>query len=63
MEENGSYCLIIHKKNGEVSKHYFDTYEDMEYNSVFVQFSPNCVKAFGKVFNPFTGWKTVFKIG
>lgn len=57
------YRLVIHKKNGSVSKHYYGDYDTMEYNAVFCQFSHNIVKAFGQKFSIFKlGYKTLFTI-
>ena len=41
------YCLRIIKKDGDVSNHYFSSYEELEYNSIFCQFSTNIIKALG----------------
>lgn len=58
------YRLVIYKKDGSVSKHYYEDYDTMEYNSVFCQFSPNIVKALGQKFSIFKlGYKTLFTIG
>ena len=58
------YRLVIHKRDGSVSKHYYPDYDTLEYNAVFCQFSPNIVKAFGQKFNILRlGYKTLFTIG
>lgn len=61
------YCLIILKKNGESSRIYYDTYDNMSWDSVYVEYSPNCVKARGMEFVKCGWfryrWKTVFRIG
>ena len=41
------YCLKTIKKDGDVTKHYFSSYEDLEYNATYCQFSTNIVKAIG----------------
>ena len=37
------YCLKIIKKDGDVTKQYFSSYEDLEYNATYCQFSTNIV--------------------
>ena len=39
------YCLKIIKKNGDVSNHYFSSYEELDYNATLCQFSINIIKA------------------
>ena len=56
------YRLLIFKKDGTTSKHYFSTYETLDYNATYCQFSPNIVKAIGQKEELF-GWKTLFTIG
>ena len=41
------YCLKIIKKDGDVTKHYFSSYEDLDYNATMCQFSTNITKAIG----------------
>ena len=41
------YCLKIIKKDGDVTNHYFSSYEDLEYNATYCQFSTNIIKAIG----------------
>jgi hypothetical protein len=41
------YCLKITKKDGSVSKHYFSSYDELEYNAIFCRFSTNIVSAIG----------------
>lgn len=53
------YRLVIHKKDGYVSKHYFPDYETLEYNAEFCPFSHNIVKAVGQKLT-FFGYKTLF---
>lgn len=60
--EQTSYCLIILSKDGEFSRIYYDTYDDMSWEAVYVEFSPNCAKARGLVFEE-NKWKTAFRIG
>ena len=41
------YCLKMIKKDGDVVKHYFSTYEELDYNATLCQFSTNITKAIG----------------
>ena len=56
------YCLKIIKKDGDVTKYYFSSYEDLEYNATYCQFSTNIVKAIGLEVGLFKN-KTLFEIG
>ena len=56
------YCLKIIKKDGDVTKHYFSSYEDLEYNATYCQFSTNIVKAIGLEAGLFKT-KALFEIG
>ena len=56
------YCLKIIKKDGDVSNHYFSSYEDLEYNATYCQFSDNIIKAIGLEVGLFKT-KTLFEIG
>ena len=56
------YCLKIIKKDGNVINHYFSSYEDLEYNATYCQFSTNIIKAIGLEVGLFKT-KTLFKIG
>ena len=56
------YCLKITKKNGEVSKHYYSSYDELDYNATFCQFSSNIVSAIGLEVRLFKD-KILFKIG
>ena len=56
------YCLKIIKKDGNVTNHYFSSYEDLEYNAIYCQFSTNINKAIGLEVGLFKT-KTLFKIG
>lgn len=56
------YRLVIYRKDGEVSKHYFSDYDSLDYNAVFCQFSSNITRAVGQKAVLF-GWKTLFTIG
>ena len=56
------YCLKIIKKDGDVTKHYFSSYEDLEYNATYYQFSTNIVKAIGLEVGLFKN-KILFEIG
>jgi len=42
-----NYLLLIKKKDGTVSKHYYDTYDELDYNATMCQFSTNIVSAEG----------------
>lgn len=55
------YRLVVITKSGNVSKHYFDDYDSLDYNATFCQFSPNIVKAIGQKANVLS-WKTLFII-
>lgn len=59
MEER--YRLVIVKKDGDISKHYFDDYEELEYNAVFCPFSSNILKVTAQE-DTLLGWKTLFTI-
>ena len=41
------YCLKIIKKDGDVTNHYFSSYEELDYNAILCQFSTNIIKAIG----------------
>ena len=56
------YCLKIIKKDGDVAKHYFSSYEDLEYNATYCQFSDNIIKAIGLRIEIFRN-KVLFEIG
>ena len=56
------YCLKIIKKDGDVTKHYFSSYKDLEYNATYCQFSDNIIKAIGLEVGLFKT-KTLFEIG
>lgn len=56
------YCLKIIKKDGNIINHYFSSYEDLEYNAIYCQFSTNIIKAIGLEVGLFKT-KTLFKIG
>ena len=56
------YCLKIITKDGSVSNHYFSSYEELDYNATFCQFSPNITKAIGLKTGLFKD-KILFKIG
>lgn len=56
------FRLVTISNGGLVRRHYYDNYDDMEYNAVFLQFSPNVTKAFGQELH-FFRWKTLFTIG
>ena len=56
------YCLKIIKKDGDVAKHYFSSYDESHYNATLCQFSTNIVKAIGMKIGLFKN-KTLFEIG
>ena len=56
------YRLVIFRKDGDVSKHFYSDYKTLDYNATFCQFSPNILKAIGQKEELF-GWKTLFTIG
>ena len=56
------YCLKIIKKDGDVTNHYFSSYEELEYNTTLCQFSDNIIKAIGLEAGLFKT-KTLFEIG
>ena len=56
------YCLKIIKKDGDVTNHYFSSYEDLEYNATYCQFSTNIIKAIGLEVGHIKN-KTLFGIG
>ena len=56
------YCLKIIKKDGDVTKHYFSSYEDLDYNVTMCQFSTNIAKAIGMKVGLFKN-KILFEIG
>ena len=56
------YCLKIIKKDGDVSNHYFSSYEELDYNATLCEFSTNIVKAIGMKIGLFKN-KILFEIG
>ena len=55
------YCLKVTKKDGSISNHYFSSYEELDYNAIFLQFSTNIIEAIGLKISLFKN-KTLFKI-
>lgn len=55
------YCLKVIKKDGSISNHYFSSYEELDYNATFLQFSTNITEAIGLRISLFKN-KTLFKI-
>ena len=41
------YCLKVITKDGNMTHHYFSSYEELDYNATFCQFSDNITKAIG----------------
>lgn len=56
------YCLKIIKKDGDVVKHYFSSYDELDYNATLCQFSTSIVKAIGMKIGLFKN-KVLFEIG
>ena len=56
------YCLKVITKDGDVTKYYFSSYEVLDYNAVFCQYSDNITKAIGLKVGPFKN-KILFEIG
>ena len=56
------YCLKVITKDGDVTTYYFSSYEDLDYNAVFCQYSDNITKAIGLKVGPFKN-KILFEIG
>ena len=54
------YILEIIKKDGDVSQHYYDDIDSLEYDAVFCRYSTNIIAAIGKEDIPFG--KTLFVI-
>lgn len=55
------YCLKIIKKDGDVVKHYFSSYDELDYNATLCQFSTNIIKAIGMKIGLFKN-KILFEI-
>lgn len=56
------YCLKITKKDGSTSKHYYSSYDELDYNATFCQYSSNIICAIGLELGLFKD-KLLFKIG
>ena len=56
------YCLKVITKDRDVTNHYFSSYEDLEYNATYCQFSTNIIKVIGLKVGLFKN-KTLFEIG
>ena len=56
------YCLKVIAKDGNVTHHYFSSYEELDYNATFYQFSNNITKVIGLEVRLFKN-KILFKIG
>ena len=56
------YCLKIIKKDSDVVKHYFSSYDELDYNATLCQFSTNIIKAIGMKIGLFKN-KILFEIG
>jgi hypothetical protein len=55
------YRLVVTTKSGNVTKHFYEDYDDLDYNATFCQFSPNILKAVGQKLT-FSGWIDLFTI-
>ena len=57
-----NYVLITLTRDGLTHRHYYDSYETLDYDAVNCQFSKNIIKAKGlqKLMNK---WKLIFTIG
>jgi len=55
------YRLVVTTKYGLKKKHYYDNYDDLDYNATFCKFSPNIVNAVGQKLTIF-GWKNLFTV-
>ena len=55
------YCLKITKKDGSISNYYFSSYEELDYNATFLQFSTNIIEVIGLKISLFRN-KILFKI-
>ena len=56
------YCLKVIAKDGNVTRHYFSSYEELDYNATYCQFSDNIIKAIGLEVGLFKN-KILFEIG
>ena len=56
------YCLKVITKDGNVTRHYFSSYDELDYNATFCQFSNNITKAIGLEIGLFKN-KILFEIG
>ena len=54
--------MMIKKKDGSVTSHYFSSYEELDYHATFCQFSDNITKAIGLDVGLFKN-KILFEIG
>jgi hypothetical protein len=55
------FRLVITTMYGLKRKHYYDNYDEMDYNATFCRFSPNVSNVIGQKLTIF-GWKTIFTI-
>jgi hypothetical protein len=60
--EKDNYCLIALTKDGMTHRHYYHTYEDLDYYATFYEFSPNIYSARGMKFIG-KKWVCLFRIG
>ena len=56
------YCLKVITKDGDVTNHYFSSYEELDCTATYCQFSDNITKAIGLKVGLFKN-KTLFEIG
>ena len=56
------YCLKVITKDGDVTNHYFSSYEELDNNAVYCQYSDNITKEIGLKVGLFKN-KILFEIG
>ena len=56
------YVLITLTRDGMTHRHYYDSYEALDCDAVYCQFSRNIIKAKGMMKTLCT-WKSLFTIG
>ena len=56
------YCLKVITKDGDVTNHYFSSYEDLDYDAAFCQCCDNITKGIGRKVGRFKN-KILFEIG
>ena len=62
--EKTRYVLLILHKDGTSRRIYYDDYDSMSWDAVYLEYSAYTVKARGmELVDNDTRWKTVFRIG